>query len=250
MSQSISRKLPLQPRKFWMPNSNYMANQQDINEKMRRILVDWLLKVHGKFKLLPETLYLTINIIDRYLSYETVTRKVLQLIGVTAMHIAWKYEEIYPPEASDFVYITDNAYSKKELLETEYKILKTLNFNLTFVSAYRYLERLWTVTDNEILLSAAHKYLNLSMVEYSMIQHDPGTLAASALYLANAVEKRKIQKRSHQNSTHSLGTTQMNSKEQTLDSNISKLAQEVKLSESDIKRCALEINIIAGSHEQ
>lgn len=88
------------------------------------------------------------------------------------------------------------------------------------------------------------------MVEYSMIQHDPGTLAASALYLANAVEKRKIQKRSHQNSTHSLGTTQMNSKEQTLDSNISKLAQEVKLSESDIKRCALEINIIAGSHEQ
>jgi hypothetical protein len=71
-----------------MPNSNYMANQQDINEKMRRILVDWLLKVHGKFKLLPETLYLTINIIDRYLSYETVTRKVLQLIGVTAMHIA------------------------------------------------------------------------------------------------------------------------------------------------------------------
>lgn len=135
------KKTNSQPHKFWMPNANYMVNQPDINEKMRRILVDWLLKVHGKFKLLPETLYLTVNIIDRYLSQEIVTRKILQLIGVTAMHIACKYEEIYPPEANDFVYITDNAYTKQELLDTEYKILKTLNFDLTFASAYRYLER-------------------------------------------------------------------------------------------------------------
>ena len=93
-----------------LPNCSYMTFQTDINEKMRRILIDWLLKVHSKFKLLPETFYLTVNIIDRYLSKETISRKVLQLIGVTAMHISWKYEEIYPPEANDFVYITDNAY--------------------------------------------------------------------------------------------------------------------------------------------
>ena len=74
--------------KFWVPNQNYMTNQPDINEKMRKILIDWLLKVHSKFKLLPETLYLTVNIIDRYLSYEVITRKSLQLVGVTAMHIA------------------------------------------------------------------------------------------------------------------------------------------------------------------
>lgn len=124
-----------------------MTKQTDINEKMRKILVDWLLKVHSKFKLLPETLYLTVNIIDRYLSHELVNRKILQLVGVTSMHIACKYEEIYPPEANDFVYITDNAYTKKELLDMEYKILKTLNFNLTFASAYRHLERFCTVTN-------------------------------------------------------------------------------------------------------
>ena len=77
-----------QPIKFWVPNPNYMVNQPDINEKMRRILIDWLLKVHSKFKLLHETLYLTVNIIDRYLSHEIITRKSLQLVGVTAMHIA------------------------------------------------------------------------------------------------------------------------------------------------------------------
>jgi len=71
-----------------MPDSQYMIKQNDINEKMRRILIDWMLKVHQKFKLLPETLFLTVNIIDRYLSQEMVTRKTLQLIGVTAMHIA------------------------------------------------------------------------------------------------------------------------------------------------------------------
>ena len=78
----------MQPKKFWMAIPNYMANQPDLNEKMRKILVDWLLKVHTKFKLMPETLFLTINIIDRYLSHEIVTRKELQLVGVTAMHIA------------------------------------------------------------------------------------------------------------------------------------------------------------------
>jgi len=77
-----------QPVRFWMPDSQYMIKQNDINEKMRRILIDWMLKVHQKFKLLPETLFLTVNIIDRYLSQEMVTRKTLQLIGVTAMHIA------------------------------------------------------------------------------------------------------------------------------------------------------------------
>lgn len=74
--------------KIWLPKSDYMTFQSDINEKMRRILIDWLLKVHSKFKLLPETIYLTVNIIDRYLSEEVITRKILQLIGVTAMHIA------------------------------------------------------------------------------------------------------------------------------------------------------------------
>lgn len=89
-----------------------MKQQNDINEKMRAILIDWLIEVHLKFKLLPETLFLTINLIDRYLQKEVVKRNKLQLIGVTAMLIASKYEEIYAPEVRDFVYITDKAYNK------------------------------------------------------------------------------------------------------------------------------------------
>jgi len=93
----------------------YMEDQQYINERMRSILVDWLVEVHLKFKLVPETLYLTVNIIDRYLAKTEVTRPKLQLVGVTALLIASKYEEIYPPELRDLVYICDRAYSKNEV---------------------------------------------------------------------------------------------------------------------------------------
>ncbi len=93
---------------------------------MREILCDWLIEVHLKFKLLPETLYLTVNLIDRFLSTTSIYRNKLQLVGVTAMLIASKYEEIYPPIVSDFVYITDNAYKREEILEMEEKMLKKL----------------------------------------------------------------------------------------------------------------------------
>ena len=93
----------------------YMEDQQYINERMRSILVDWLVEVHLKFKLVPETLYLTVNIIDRYLAKTEVSRPKLQLVGVTALLIASKYEEIYPPELRDLVYICDRAYSEREV---------------------------------------------------------------------------------------------------------------------------------------
>ena len=93
----------------------YMESQPHINDRMRSILVDWLVEVHLKFKLVPETLYLTINLIDRYLAEKEVSRPRLQLVGVTALLIASKYEEIYPPELRDLVYICDRAYSRNEV---------------------------------------------------------------------------------------------------------------------------------------
>jgi Cyclin, N-terminal domain len=93
----------------------FMETQPHINERMRSILVDWLVEVHLKFKLVPETLYLTINLIDRYLEKKEVSRPKLQLIGVTSLLIASKYEEIYPPELRDLVYICDRAYTRTEV---------------------------------------------------------------------------------------------------------------------------------------
>lgn len=131
----------LNTEKDYIPRVGYMTSQNDINEKMRAILVDWLIEVHHKFKLLPETLFLTVNLIDRYLEKQVIHRTKLQLVGVTAMLIASKYEEIYAPEVRDFVYITDKAYQKEEILKQEFALLTELDFNICTPSSYRFLER-------------------------------------------------------------------------------------------------------------
>ncbi|KAG7568089.1 Retrotransposon gag domain [Arabidopsis thaliana x Arabidopsis arenosa] len=89
---------------------DYIGSQPELSEKMRSILIDWLVDVHMKFELMPETLYLTINLVDRFQSLTMVPRRELQLLGLGAMLIACKYEEIRAPEIYDFVCISDNAY--------------------------------------------------------------------------------------------------------------------------------------------
>lgn len=99
-----------------------------MNENVRAILVDWLINVHAKFKLLPETLYITINLVDRYLSKIKIEKEEVQLVGVAALMIATKYEEIYPPTVKDFIFVTKNAFTKKTILEMERQILFVLEF--------------------------------------------------------------------------------------------------------------------------
>ena len=84
---------------------------------MRAILMSWLIEVHLKYQLQPETLYITVNLIDRYCQKKRVPRSEYQLLGVGAMLVACKYEEIYVPKVNDFVDITDNTYSKEQILE-------------------------------------------------------------------------------------------------------------------------------------
>ena len=89
-----------------------IRDQREITKKMRQMLIGWLIEVHLKFKLLPETLYLTVNLIDRYCQVKQVTKIEYQLLGISAMLVASKYEEIYPPEIRDYIYMTDKAYTK------------------------------------------------------------------------------------------------------------------------------------------
>ena len=174
----------------YLPIPNYMDSQNDINEKMRGILNDWLIEVHLKYKLVPDTMYLTINLIDRYLSKKKVLRTKLQLVGVTAMFIASKYEEIFPPEAKDFVYITDNACNKKELLDMEIDMLTTLNFDITFPSQYRFLELYKQVLNlSDIMFNYSYYLLDLCLISYKMIKYKFSELAATAVLISIKIFK-------------------------------------------------------------
>merc|ERR1719425_47230 len=132
-----------------------------VNGKMRGVLIDWLIEVHTQFKLLQETLYMTVYIIDKYLQAEglTIRRNKLQLLGVSAMFIASKVEEMYAPEINDFVYITDNAYSAAEIRQMELKILNTLNFNMSRPLPLHFLRRNSKAGDVDVLQHTVAKYL-------------------------------------------------------------------------------------------
>ena len=167
----------------------YMQSvQTDINDKMRAILIDWLVEVHLKFKLMPETLFLTVNLIDRFLSVRAVSRKNLQLVGVTAMLLASKYEEIWAPEVRDFVYISDKAYTRNQILVMERDMLNTLNFKLSVPTAYPFLCRFIKANGAEKEQALLVSFLvELSLPEYNMLRYAPSQLAAGAVYASNEI---------------------------------------------------------------
>jgi len=172
------------------PSSTVKANHLlgcSINDKMRAVLVDWLVEVQVQFKLLQETLFSTISIVDRFLAVEglTITRSKLQLVGVAAMFLASKVEEVYAPACSDFVYITDNAYTEDAIKQMEIKILQTLKFNLFEPLSLHFLRRFSKAGDVDVLQHSLAKFaIELALVEYDLVPVPGSRLAASALCLS------------------------------------------------------------------
>ena len=164
---------------------NYMRSQTDINHKMRAILVDWLVEVHLKFKLMPETLFLTHNLIDRFLEKKVVSRKNLQLVGVTAMLLASKYEEIWAPEVRDFVYISDNAYTREQIIEMEKDMLSELGFHLTVPTPFNFLSRFFKAAGADKQMQLLSNFLvECALVDYGALKFSNSMLAASCVYVA------------------------------------------------------------------
>jgi cyclin-A len=127
---SVSRRLEM----------NFLEHQSDINASMRSILIDWLIEVADEYKMTDETLFLSVQYVDRFLSTVNVTRSKLQLLGMslreritstersilgtTCLYLASKYEEMYPPALDEFTFITDNTYEQKHILRMEQIVIK------------------------------------------------------------------------------------------------------------------------------
>ncbi|KFQ69430.1 G2/mitotic-specific cyclin-B1, partial [Phaethon lepturus] len=162
----------------------YLAGQ-GINGYMRAVLMDWLVQVQMKFKLQQETLYMAVAITDLYLQDNVVHKTMLQLVGVTALLIASKYEEVFPPHIGDFSYITDNTYTKLQIREMERKILQALDFSLGRPLPPHFLRRASKVAKvNSKQLALANYLMELSVVDYDMVHFPPSKTAAAASCLA------------------------------------------------------------------
>lgn len=174
-----------------LPNPQYIDHQPDLEWKMRGILVDWLIEVHTRFRLLPETLFLAVNIIDRFLSAEVVALDRLQLVGVTAMFIASKYEEVLSPHVANFSHVADETFSDKEILDAERHVLATLEYNMSFPNPMNFLRRISKADNYDIQTRTLGKYLmEISLLDHRFMCYPQSQIAAAAMYLARLILER------------------------------------------------------------
>lgn len=178
------RKLEIKYR----PNPYYMNSQPELKWSYRSTLIDWIVQVHSRFQLLPETLYLTINIIDRFLSRKTVTLNRFQLVGAAALFIAAKYEEINCPTLKDIVYMLDNAYNREDIIKAEKFMIDTLDFEIGWPGPMSFLRRISKADEYEYDIRTLAKYLlETTIMDPKLAAAPPSWLASGAYFLSRVI---------------------------------------------------------------
>lgn len=171
-----------------LPNAHYMDIQTEIQWSMRSVLMDWVIQVHCRFGLLPETLFLTVNYIDRFLSYKIVSLGKLQLVGATAIFVAAKYEEINCPSVQEIVYMVDGGYSIDEILKAERFMLSMLNFELGWPGPMSFLRRISKADDYDLESRTLSKYfLEVTLMDERFVASPPSYIAAGAHCLSRLI---------------------------------------------------------------
>ncbi|KAI9840317.1 MAG: hypothetical protein M1837_001764 [Sclerophora amabilis] len=174
-----------------LPNAHYMDNQAEIQWSMRSVLMDWLIQVHHRFSLLPETLFLCVNYIDRFLSCKIVSLGKLQLVGATAIFVAAKYEEINCPSVQEIVYMVDGGYTVDEILKAERFMLSMLQFELGWPGPMSFLRRISKADDYDLETRTLAKYfLEVTIMDERFVGSPPSFTAAGAHCLARLMLKK------------------------------------------------------------
>ena len=217
-----------------IPDYQKIISQKEINGQMRSILIDWLIDVHYKFDLTDETLFMTVLIIDRYISYKPISKLRFQLLGITSLLLSCKYEEIMLPKIEDFIYITDNAYIKKDVIDMENDILDVLNFDLIFPSPikfYEYLALNFGFDRKKFLMG---KYLMESfMVDLNWVKYRASVIACSCIYIVMKYYKMENYKEAYDRKYYNLNEYDVN---------------DIKYqNELDIKDCAKDICVFVDN---
>lgn len=217
-----------------MCSEEYFSRHPSLNEAMRKILIDWLVDVHRKFKLRSATLFMAVNIIDRFMEMTTdaIPKSKYQLFGITCLFIAAKYEEIYPPGLGDFVYVCADTYTAHHILDMEGVILNQLGFNLVYSSSLQ-LFGIYAEESNQKLtleqLEEKERHLVTYLLFLSLVNYGTSIISdklklASAMFLTFKI---------------------LNSRHLSADV----LASEFCLRSDDIKRVALEMFTFLGNEE-
>ncbi|KAG8834459.1 G2/mitotic-specific cyclin [Serendipita sp. 399] len=168
-----------------MPNPKYMDYQKALKPHMRGILGEWIIGIHRAYRMVPETLFISMNLIDRFLSIRAISLEKVQLVGVVCLLLASKYEEISAPSISTMLNFSAKSSSVEEIKEAEKYVLKSLKYNLSYTSPITFLRRVSKADNFDVESRTLAKYLvEIYCVEYELIHYTPSCIAAAAMWLA------------------------------------------------------------------
>ena len=168
---------------YLKPLYGYMKKQSHINEKMRAILIDWIIDIHFRFNLRLQSLYITVMIIDTSLSKKEIKRSEFQLLGLTALVIACKAEEVQCPQLKDLVSLTDGACDIDSLIKMESDILILLNYNVCVPTAFDFYGILAKgFKFNSLQTNLGLYFMEYTLYDYNMIKYPASVIAAATCY--------------------------------------------------------------------
>lgn len=135
--------------------------------------------------MVQESLFLCVNVMDRFLSVKPISLSKLQLVGITSFFIATKFEETYCPSVSELAALSDNEYAVEDILKAERYILKTLDWDLRAPGPMGWLRRGSKADHCEVQARTVAKYLiEIGLLEYKLVGTVSSMIAASSLWLA------------------------------------------------------------------
>lgn len=165
-----------------------MDQQPEIRWHMRPCLVDFLVEIHFTFRLRPETLYLTLNIVDRYVSRRIVYIKHYQLVGCAALWIAAKFEDAKErvPTVQDLVQICRETYEESAFVQMEGHVLSTIQWTLGHPTAEAWLRLLCcgpSMEDPKVQ-HVARFIMEITLFYREFVKYPPSTISLASLTLA------------------------------------------------------------------
>lgn len=169
-----------------------MDIQTEMQWSMRSILMEWVVQVHARFNLLPETLFLAVNCIDRFLSVKPVSIAKLQLVGATALLVAAKYEEVSHPSLEEMQFMVSGGYDALEIRKAERFMLSMLKFDLGWPGPMSFLRRISKADDYDLQTRTLAKYLlEVTILDERFVACTPSFLAAGAHCLSRLLLQKR-----------------------------------------------------------
>ena len=173
-----------------MINHNYLLNNdKEISPEMRAMVVDWLLEVHQIFHFKEKCLFTTIQIIDKFLSKKDISLDQFQLLALTALNISSKQEEVEYPILDNFITISKNTVTKKEMIDMENNVTSTINFEILSPTILDFFQIYACVCNlNPVEISQGLYIMNIILIDINMLKYKCSILAFAVLKLITKEE--------------------------------------------------------------